>query len=65
LNDQYGHGAGDAELRRVARTLRVAKRRFDVAARIGGEEFALYLGRNRSVVSDAEAATEHARARTP
>jgi diguanylate cyclase (GGDEF)-like protein len=41
LNDEFGHGAGDAELRRVARTLRVAKRRFDVAARVGGEEFAL------------------------
>jgi diguanylate cyclase (GGDEF)-like protein len=41
LNDEHGHAAGDAELRRVARTLRVAKRRFDVAARMGGEEFAL------------------------
>jgi diguanylate cyclase (GGDEF)-like protein len=41
LNDELGHAAGDAELRRVARTLRVAKRRFDVAARVGGEEFAL------------------------
>jgi diguanylate cyclase (GGDEF)-like protein len=41
LNDDHGHAAGDAELRRVARTLRVAKRRFDIAARVGGEEFAL------------------------
>jgi two-component system, cell cycle response regulator len=41
LNDELGHAAGDAELRRVARTLRVAKRRFDIAARVGGEEFAL------------------------
>jgi diguanylate cyclase (GGDEF)-like protein len=41
LNDEHGHAAGDGELRRVARTLRVAKRRFDVAARLGGEEFAL------------------------
>jgi len=41
LNDDHGHTAGDVELRRVARTLRVAKRRFDIAARVGGEEFAL------------------------
>jgi diguanylate cyclase (GGDEF)-like protein len=41
LNDELGHAAGDAELKRVARTLRVAKRRFDIAARVGGEEFAL------------------------
>jgi diguanylate cyclase (GGDEF)-like protein len=41
LNDDHGHAGGDAELRRVARTLRVAKRRFDIAARVGGEEFAL------------------------
>ena len=41
LNDEFGHAAGDAELRRVARTFRVAKRRFDIAARVGGEEFAL------------------------
>jgi diguanylate cyclase (GGDEF)-like protein len=41
LNDDHGHPAGDAELQRVARTLRVTKRRFDIAARVGGEEFAL------------------------
>jgi two-component system cell cycle response regulator len=41
VNDEHGHPAGDDALRRVARTIRSCKRGFDVAARIGGEEFAL------------------------
>jgi two-component system cell cycle response regulator len=41
VNDEHGHGAGDAALGRVARRIRAAKRRFDSAARIGGEEFAV------------------------
>jgi diguanylate cyclase (GGDEF)-like protein/putative nucleotidyltransferase with HDIG domain len=41
INDEHGHAAGDAALQRVARTIRSAKRRFDSAARIGGEEFAI------------------------
>jgi diguanylate cyclase (GGDEF)-like protein/putative nucleotidyltransferase with HDIG domain len=41
VNDLHGHAAGDAALRTVARTINSAKRRVDVAARIGGEEFAL------------------------
>jgi two-component system cell cycle response regulator len=41
VNDEFGHAAGDSALKRVARTIRSAKRRFDSAARIGGEEFAL------------------------
>jgi diguanylate cyclase (GGDEF)-like protein/putative nucleotidyltransferase with HDIG domain len=41
VNDEHGHPAGDEALRRVARTIRRSKRGFDVAARIGGEEFAL------------------------
>jgi diguanylate cyclase (GGDEF)-like protein len=41
VNDDLGHPAGDAALRHVAQTIRSAKRRFDSAARIGGEEFAL------------------------
>jgi diguanylate cyclase (GGDEF)-like protein/putative nucleotidyltransferase with HDIG domain len=41
VNDQHGHPAGDEALRRVAGTIRSSKRGFDVAARIGGEEFAL------------------------
>jgi len=41
LNDALGHAAGDEALRRVARAVESAKRSFDSAARVGGEEFAL------------------------
>ena len=41
VNDEHGHAAGDAALRRVARVMRSRKRSFDTAARVGGEEFAL------------------------
>jgi diguanylate cyclase (GGDEF)-like protein len=43
LNDNLGHAAGDAALRHVAQVLRGALRGGDVAARVGGEEFALWL----------------------
>jgi diguanylate cyclase (GGDEF)-like protein len=41
VNDSHGHAAGDAVLERVADAIRGAKRGFDSAARIGGEEFAV------------------------
>jgi diguanylate cyclase (GGDEF)-like protein/putative nucleotidyltransferase with HDIG domain len=41
VNDELGHAAGDAALRSVSTTILSAKRRIDLAARIGGEEFAL------------------------
>jgi diguanylate cyclase (GGDEF)-like protein len=41
VNDAHGHAAGDAVLRRVADAIRGAKRGFDSAARVGGEEFAV------------------------
>ena len=43
LNDRFGHPAGDAALARVGQILQTAKRRIDVAARIGGEEFAVLV----------------------
>jgi len=43
INDTYGHDMGDQVLRAVADASMEIKRITDVAARIGGEEFALLL----------------------
>ncbi|MEM1142108.1 MAG: GGDEF domain-containing protein [Pseudomonadota bacterium] len=43
LNDDHGHPAGDAALKRVARVLEDGSRQIDAIARIGGEEFAVIL----------------------
>ena len=43
VNDRFGHDAGDRALRAFADVLRSAMRETDVAARIGGEEFACLL----------------------
>jgi diguanylate cyclase len=41
VNDQQGHPQGDELIRRVARTIQRVLRESDVAARIGGDEFAI------------------------
>lgn len=51
INDHYGHGCGDHALELVGDTLRRSIRRGDLAARIGGDEFALLMA-----VSSPEAA---------
>jgi diguanylate cyclase (GGDEF)-like protein len=45
LNDRLGHPAGDRVLRRIGAVLRSSLRAGDVAARIGGDEFAVLLSR--------------------
>jgi diguanylate cyclase (GGDEF)-like protein len=45
LNDTLGHDAGDAALGHLARVIREQVRAGDTAARIGGEEFAVWLPR--------------------
>jgi diguanylate cyclase (GGDEF)-like protein len=45
VNDTWGHPAGDMVLRHVAQLIDSCVRKEDVAARFGGEEFAV-LGRN-------------------
>lgn len=56
INDRYGHETGDTVLCLVASTLAAAMRNYDVAARLGGEEFiALLVNTNgQNAVSTAE-----------
>lgn len=60
LNDAYGHPAGDRVLCRVAKAIKREIREMDLAARIGGEEFALILP--GSSPGDAFRMTERIRA---
>ena len=64
INDQFGHEAGDAALRRVATSLRVSCRSSDLAARHGGDEFVVLAPASSApealVLADRIRATLHA-----
>lgn len=60
VNDHYGHAAGDAVLRCVASVLRDSARHgVDLAARLGGEEFACLL--TNTDINEAKACAERLR----
>jgi len=60
VNDEHGHAAGDAVLVEVAYRLRKALRAFDLAYRVGGEEFLVVLP--GAGVADAAGLAEQLRA---
>lgn len=43
INDQFGHGEGDRVLQEFGRMLRKVFRKSDILARIGGDEFVVFL----------------------
>jgi len=56
INDSFGHHAGDYALRAFGELLRNHVRDVDVAGRIGGEEFAVFLPETRLEAAAAVAA---------
>ena len=56
VNDTLGHAAGDELLRQVSQRIRGVLRQTDIIARIGGDEFALFL--SNVGPDDAEAIAE-------
>ncbi len=60
-NDSFGHPAGDLALKMVAAAMKETLRADDVAARFGGEEFAILLPRTN--VEEAAAIAERIRSR--
>lgn len=63
FNDEHGHQAGDAHLRRTASAWRRELREIDVLARYGGEEFGVLLP--GSTLEEAREAIDRVRAATP
>ncbi|MCV7073504.1 diguanylate cyclase [Mycolicibacterium rufum] len=57
VNDQHGHGAGDAYLRNVADIISRRLRLSDVLARIGGDEFVVLLPRTTAAQAQQMAQT--------
>jgi diguanylate cyclase (GGDEF)-like protein len=59
VNDRHGHPAGDELLKRIGQILHNAARKGDTAARLGGEEFVVFLP--NTLVTDAAAIAERIR----
>lgn len=62
INDQLGHPAGDEVLKELALRIRKASRRYDIPARLGGEEFVLVLP--NTAIYDAKNMAERIRLAT-
>lgn len=61
INDRWGHDVGDSVLVAMAGVLRTCLRRSDTVARLGGEEFALWLPEATADAAARVAETVHAR----
>jgi diguanylate cyclase (GGDEF)-like protein len=61
VNDTWGHHAGDQALIRVASVISHTLRKYDIAGRIGGEEFCIVLP--ETSLTDATAVAERIRSR--
>jgi diguanylate cyclase (GGDEF)-like protein len=59
INNTRGHLVGDQVIRRVAEAIRRALREYDLAARFGGDEFAVLMPESR--LNDAVAVAERVR----
>jgi diguanylate cyclase (GGDEF)-like protein len=59
INDRFGHDAGDHVIVQIAEICRQQKRKSDVVARFGGEEFLLLLPETQ--LSEAQAVAERLR----
>ncbi len=59
VNDRHGHPAGDELLKRIGEILRHEARKGDTAARLGGEEFVVFLP--NTLATDAAAIAERIR----
>jgi diguanylate cyclase (GGDEF)-like protein len=55
VNDTWGHAAGDAALRAMARVIVNNSRMTDIAGRVGGEEFAILLPETTTAAAAVDA----------